>query len=78
MSIWQQPSIGLDNDLAQNDGELWRQAIVWTNADPIHWSVCVVLGGDELNTELIKYTMLAANLYKATVFKHVLVQHFYF
>ena len=26
-----------------------RQAIIWTNADPVHWLICTVLGGDELN-----------------------------
>ena len=25
-----------------------RQAIVWTNADPIHWRIYAELGGDEL------------------------------
>ena len=24
-----------------------RQAITWTNADPIHWRIYVALGGDE-------------------------------
>ena len=37
-------SIGLDNGLAPNR----RQAIIWTNADPIHWRIYAVLGGDEL------------------------------
>ena len=36
--------IGLDNGLAPNG----RQAIIWTNADPIHWRIYVALGGDEL------------------------------
>ena len=31
-SSWQYPSIGLDNGLTPNR----RQAIIWTNADPIH------------------------------------------
>ena len=26
-----------------------RQAITWTNADPIHWRIYEALGGDELN-----------------------------
>ena len=26
----------------------WRQAIIWTNADPIHWRIYAALGGDEL------------------------------
>ena len=24
------------------------QAIIWTNADPIHWSIYAAIGGDEL------------------------------
>ena len=27
-----------------------QQAIIWTNADPIHWCIYVAQGGDELNT----------------------------
>ena len=42
---WQQCSIGLDNGLAPNR----RQAIIWTNADPIHWRIYAALGGDEFN-----------------------------
>ena len=41
-----QSSIGLDNDLAP----IRRQAIIWTNADPIHWRIYAVLGADELVT----------------------------
>ena len=37
-------SIGLDNGLAPNR---W-QAIIWTNADPIHWRIYVALEGDGL------------------------------
>ena len=37
--------IGLDNGLAPNR----RQAIIWTNADMIHWRIYAALGGDELN-----------------------------
>ena len=32
-------SIGLDNSLVPN----WRQAIIWTNADPIHWRMYAAL-----------------------------------
>ena len=35
---------GLDFVLAPNR---W-QAIIWTNADPIHWSIFLALGGDEV------------------------------
>ena len=27
----------------------FRQAIIWTNADPVHWCLYVALGGDELS-----------------------------
>ena len=39
--IWWLPSIGLDNGLVPNK----RQAIMWTNADPIHWRIYAALGG---------------------------------
>ena len=38
-------SIGLDNGLVPNR----RQAIIWTNADLIHWSIYAALGGDALS-----------------------------
>ena len=28
------------------------QAIIWTNADPIHWHIYAALGGDELTEEV--------------------------
>ena len=37
------PNIGLDNGLAPNK----RQAIIWTNANPIHWRIYAALAGDE-------------------------------
>ena len=37
-------SIGLDNGLALNR----RQAIIWTNADPVQWHIYTSLGGEEL------------------------------
>ena len=36
--------IGLNNSLAPNK---WP-AIIWSNADPIHWCIYAALGGDEL------------------------------
>ena len=36
-------SIGLDNSLVKNT----PHAIIWTNADPIHWRIYAALGGDE-------------------------------
>ena len=44
--------IGLDNGLAQN----MRQAVMWTNADPIHWPICAALGGDNLSTAFMAWT----------------------
>ena len=38
-------SIALDNAMASNR----RQAIIWTNDEPIHWHLYVAQGGDELN-----------------------------
>ena len=43
-SNWQYPSISLDNGLTPNR----RQAIIWTNADPIDWCIHGVVGGDKL------------------------------
>ena len=40
-------STGLDNGLAPNR----RQAIIWANADPIHWRIYAALGGDELKKD---------------------------
>ena len=39
-------SLGLDNGLAL---KRW-QAIIWTNADLIHWRINAALGGDKLNS----------------------------
>ena len=38
------PALVLDNGLAPNR----RQAIIWTNADSIHWRIYAALGWDEL------------------------------
>ena len=32
-----------------------RQAIIWTNADPVHWRIYAALGRDELNTNALFY-----------------------
>ena len=32
----------------------WRQAITWTNADPVHWRIYAALGGHKLKI-LMKY-----------------------
>ena len=42
-SNWQWPCDGLDNGLVPNR----LQAIIWTNADPIHWRIYAALGWDE-------------------------------
>ena len=26
-----------------------RQAVIWTNADPVHWRIYAALGGEELS-----------------------------
>ena len=39
---WQYASIGSGNGLKPNR----RQAITWTNADPVHWHIYAALGGD--------------------------------
>ena len=44
---WQQPSIGLVNGLMPNR----RQAVIWTNADPVHWRLYAALEGDELTND---------------------------
>ena len=36
--------LGSDNGLAPTR----RQAIIWTNTDPIHWRIYAALGGDEI------------------------------
>ena len=42
--IGNNPAFGLDNGLSPNK---W-QAIIWTNAGPIHWCIYPAQGGDEL------------------------------
>ena len=52
--------IGLDNVLAPNR----RQAIIWTNADLIHWRIYAALGGDELFSDgvtLVKWASVKKN-----------------
>ena len=44
-SSWQYGSMVSDNGLAPNR----RQAIIWSNADPIHWHIYAALVGDELS-----------------------------
>ena len=42
-SSWKYINIGSDNGLVPNR----RQAIIWTNANPIHWLIYAALGGDQ-------------------------------
>ena len=49
-SDWQYSSIGWNNGITLNR----RQAIIWTNADPVHWRIYAVLSGDELNVLFLK------------------------
>ena len=42
-----QVNISLGNGLAMNR----QRAIIWTNADPVHWHIYVALGGDELTIQ---------------------------
>ena len=44
-------SISLDNGLAPNR----RQAIIWTNADPIRWRIYVAPGEYELKGQHVAY-----------------------
>ena len=46
----QETCIGPDNALAPNR----RQAIIWTNADPIHWRIYAALGGYGLIPVIIR------------------------
>ena len=46
LKIVHKGQIGSDNGVAP----FRRQAIIWTNADTIHWRIYATLGGDELNT----------------------------
>ena len=46
-SNWQYLSIGSVNGLAPNR----RQAIIWTNADLIHWRIYTAPGGEEFKEQ---------------------------
>ena len=64
-SNWQWPSIGLDNGLAP----IRRQAIIWTNSDPIYWRIYAALGGDELKQQMMghsQYLIVTLWRYMAT------------
>ena len=59
LRIFIKPSIGLDNGLAPNR----PQAIIWTNADPIHWRIYAALGGDEFWPEAENFLNRSWNLF---------------
>ena len=54
-SNWQQTSIGSGNGLALNR----RQAITWTNADPVRLRIHVAPGGDDLMQKRCNSSVLA-------------------
>ena len=39
-----------------------RQAIIWTNAGPIHWRIYAALGADECNISQTKHFQIDVNL----------------
>ena len=53
-SNWQYASIGSDNGLEPS----MRQAIIWTNAYPVHQRIYVALGGDGLSSLEWKHEVL--------------------
>ena len=61
------PCIGLDNGLAPNR----RQAIIWINADLIHWRIYAALGGDELTMMVhnnISFALLSKTMYTFLIY----------
>ena len=46
-NIWFSINISL-NFVPKDQINTRRQAIIWTDADPIHWRIYAALGGDEL------------------------------
>ena len=62
------PSIGLDNGLAPNR----RQAIIWTNADPVHWRIYAALGGDEYQ---VRFCILCINMIKESPLVSTMAWH---
>ena len=46
----------IDNNPVRNK----RQAIIWTNADPVHWHLYTALGGDELSPLSPRHSMVSA------------------
>ena len=45
-----------------------RQAIIWTNDDPVHWRINAALGGDELKESIISKSNLLDKVKKPNIF----------
>ena len=54
---WQYPNIALDDGLAPNR----RQAIIWSNIDPIHCRIYAALGADGLHRFISRVWMSISN-----------------
>ena len=56
------PNHSIDNNPALVKMMAWRenrrQAIIWTDADQIHWHIYAALGGDELTEWMLTYSQL--------------------
>ena len=50
------PKVAIDNKLALVQIMAWRRigAIIWTNADPIHWRIYAALGGMSFNGHSVR------------------------
>ena len=72
-SISQQTSIGSGNGLAPNR----RQAIIWTNDDPVHWRIYAALGEDGLNSLSCKLHLNQITSFKYSV-KIFFMKNLYF
>ena len=51
-----------------------RQAIIWTNADPIHWRIYAALGGDELKATETVYIQVYTFILLSPVYFNSLTQ----
>ena len=60
------PAFGLDNGLAPTR----RQAIIWTNVEPIYWHINAARWGDELRNCPKLGTMLHNNQYMSNKIMH--------
>ena len=48
-----------------------RQAIIWTDADPIQWRLYAALGGDEMSLDIFLFTTDAFLSYSNTSIQEV-------